>query len=334
MNLHLKGGNIVLFSLYLLPKEGMQGSNFEKIKAISTVISSITDPWIIMADWNLTPAAVEKSGLPRRLGGTVIRPNVEVTCDKGKGSLIDFALAREDISEGISIEAVAAVPWRTHTGLRLILPGRSQAWWHRHLQLPRPLPVVLPPRKKPDPESKRSKKKEAARLRRQEQLPEYMHEEFDMLEPPPGPKSEEVATQYRIDEAGWLAATAKGIPPTYTQQMEEIEPLLLHHGEHQALMEQAITGEYAAWVTALEEAIIGVETMDANEADAYRGRGGGFAIRWQRSKATPGRTHMKYQPAEFWSIIGTLITRYEALRVNGTDTRQQKECAQQLSSSY
>ena len=87
------------FSLYPLPKEGMQGSNFEKIKAISTVISSITDPWIIMADWNLTPAAVEKSGLPRRLGGKVIRPNVEVTCDKGKGSLIDFALAREDISE-------------------------------------------------------------------------------------------------------------------------------------------------------------------------------------------------------------------------------------------
>eukprot|EP00959_Pyramimonas_sp_CCMP1952_P424811 8897745-Pyramimonas_sp.AAC.1 len=30
------GGNVVLFSLYLLPKEGMQGSNFEKIKALST----------------------------------------------------------------------------------------------------------------------------------------------------------------------------------------------------------------------------------------------------------------------------------------------------------
>eukprot|EP00959_Pyramimonas_sp_CCMP1952_P141371 2958974-Pyramimonas_sp.AAC.1 len=68
-----------------------------------------------MADWNLTPLAVEKSGLPQRLGGKVIRPSVEVTCDKGKGSLIDSAVAREDISAGIRIEAVAAVQWRTRT---------------------------------------------------------------------------------------------------------------------------------------------------------------------------------------------------------------------------
>ncbi|CAK0828683.1 unnamed protein product, partial [Prorocentrum cordatum] len=61
MTIHLSGGNVVLFSLYLLPKEGMQGSNFEKIKALSTVIGSITDPWIIMADWNMPPSLVEKS---------------------------------------------------------------------------------------------------------------------------------------------------------------------------------------------------------------------------------------------------------------------------------
>eukprot|EP00959_Pyramimonas_sp_CCMP1952_P287076 6003398-Pyramimonas_sp.AAC.1 len=68
MNLHLKGGNIILLPLYLLPKAGMLGSNFEKIKALSTVIGSIADPWIIMADWNLTPSAVEKPGPPQRLG--------------------------------------------------------------------------------------------------------------------------------------------------------------------------------------------------------------------------------------------------------------------------
>eukprot|EP00959_Pyramimonas_sp_CCMP1952_P120585 2521269-Pyramimonas_sp.AAC.1 len=68
-----------------------------------------------------------------------------------------------------------------------------------------------------------------------------MHEEFDQMEPPPGPKTGKITTQYNIDEACWLVAIAKGIPPTYTHQMEEIEPLLLHHGEHQGLMEQAIT---------------------------------------------------------------------------------------------
>eukprot|EP00959_Pyramimonas_sp_CCMP1952_P212076 4438173-Pyramimonas_sp.AAC.1 len=56
MAIHLSGGNVVLFSLYLLPKEGMQGSNFENIKALSAVIGGITDPWIIMADWNMAPS--------------------------------------------------------------------------------------------------------------------------------------------------------------------------------------------------------------------------------------------------------------------------------------
>ncbi|CAK0907103.1 unnamed protein product [Prorocentrum cordatum] len=77
MTIHLSGGNVVLFSLYLLPKEGMQGSNFEKIKALSTVIGSIADPWIIMADWNMPPTLVEKSGLPTRLGGKVIVPKIQ-----------------------------------------------------------------------------------------------------------------------------------------------------------------------------------------------------------------------------------------------------------------
>ncbi|CAK0815520.1 unnamed protein product, partial [Prorocentrum cordatum] len=61
MTIHLSGGNVVLFSLYLLPKEGMQGSSFENITALSTVIGGIADPWIIMADWNMPPTLVEKS---------------------------------------------------------------------------------------------------------------------------------------------------------------------------------------------------------------------------------------------------------------------------------
>eukprot|EP00959_Pyramimonas_sp_CCMP1952_P003092 63818-Pyramimonas_sp.AAC.1 len=94
-----------------------------------------------MADWNVPPTLVEKSAPPTRLGGKVIVPKVQVACDKGKGSLIDFAMAREDIAEGITIDGHARVPWRTQTGLLLKLPGRSEAWWHRHLDLPKPLPL-------------------------------------------------------------------------------------------------------------------------------------------------------------------------------------------------
>eukprot|EP00959_Pyramimonas_sp_CCMP1952_P427621 8955845-Pyramimonas_sp.AAC.1 len=64
-------------------------------------------------------------------------------------------MAREGIADGISIDGHEKVPWRTRTGLLLKLAGRSEAWWHRHLDLHKPLPLVLPPKKAPDPESKR-----------------------------------------------------------------------------------------------------------------------------------------------------------------------------------
>eukprot|EP00959_Pyramimonas_sp_CCMP1952_P360933 7559214-Pyramimonas_sp.AAC.1 len=88
-------------------------------------------------------------------------------------------MAREDIAEGITIDGHARVPWRTHTGLLLKLPGRSEAWWHRHLDLPKPLPLVPPPKKALDPESKRSKTKQAAHQKRLAELPEDLREEFN-----------------------------------------------------------------------------------------------------------------------------------------------------------
>eukprot|EP00959_Pyramimonas_sp_CCMP1952_P439753 9206547-Pyramimonas_sp.AAC.1 len=93
-------------------------------------------------------------------------------------------MARTDIADGTTIDGHEKVPWRTHTGLLLKLPGRSEAWWHRHLDLPKPLPLVLPPKKAPDPKSKRSKKKEAAQQKRLAELPEELREEFNVLEPP------------------------------------------------------------------------------------------------------------------------------------------------------
>eukprot|EP00959_Pyramimonas_sp_CCMP1952_P230585 4820624-Pyramimonas_sp.AAC.1 len=74
--------------------------------------------------------------------------------------------------------------------------------------------------------------------------------------------------------------------------------------------------------------------MEAHEADAHRCRGGGLAVRWRRSKATPGRTHAKYQAAELSSITGTLITRYEALRIKETNRAQQQKCARDWSTTY
>eukprot|EP00959_Pyramimonas_sp_CCMP1952_P440449 9221636-Pyramimonas_sp.AAC.1 len=66
--------------------------------------------------------------------------------------------------------------------LNLVVPGRAQAWWRRHLRLPKPPPQVFPPREKPNPDSKRSYQKEG-RARRMAALPEDLQDEVAASEP-------------------------------------------------------------------------------------------------------------------------------------------------------
>eukprot|EP00959_Pyramimonas_sp_CCMP1952_P313317 6557961-Pyramimonas_sp.AAC.1 len=94
--------------------------------------------------------------------------------------------------------------------------------------------------------------------------------------------------------------------------------------------EYQLTQQYGRWVAKVEEAFIRHEQLDEQEAQGCQGRAAGFDIRWVRAKPTPGRTHMRYGPAEEWSILAVDLVRYQSLLANGTDGQQQRMCVTRI----
>ena len=152
---------------------------------------------------------LERSGWPARLGGEVVRPeDIQTTCDKGEqGSLIDFALVKMGTTSLYRLRSYPAVHWKTHTGLQLDLVGRCSSWWHRKVVTPPALPMVLKPKKPPDPHSKRSALRAAALARRRERLPEDLRAEFDRMNEPAIPEPTHDAVAFTVASENWPSAS-------------------------------------------------------------------------------------------------------------------------------
>eukprot|EP00973_Karenia_brevis_P068763 9559962-Karenia_brevis.AAC.1 len=54
-------GGIYLVSIYLWTKEGLSKRNLDLLQAVAQVISQLRAPWVLAGDWNIEPAALEKS---------------------------------------------------------------------------------------------------------------------------------------------------------------------------------------------------------------------------------------------------------------------------------
>ncbi|CAK0896554.1 unnamed protein product, partial [Prorocentrum cordatum] len=231
VNLHTKAGNVVLVTAYWLPGAGLHGPNRERVRALAGFVKALADPWVVLADWNVTFADID----------------VEVTCDKGKGSLIDYGIARKDFAHKVKLEAV-----------------------------------------------------------RTEQA---MIEEAE---------SEKKVKDFYITDGTWTAAVA--------MELQSWDDKLIIRDVRHREAEAAATRMYGDWVTCLEEAAILTDEIDEEEAEHYRGRASGFEVKWVKARSTPGRTHMKFGPAEQWGILNAILIRYQALYTNGTDGRQQAKC--------
>eukprot|EP00973_Karenia_brevis_P034921 4818910-Karenia_brevis.AAC.1 len=58
----------------------MSSRNIDMLQCIAQIIKQLHGPWILAADFNFTPAALEKSGWLRLVGGQVHTPG-QATCN-------------------------------------------------------------------------------------------------------------------------------------------------------------------------------------------------------------------------------------------------------------
>ena len=81
--------------------------------------------------------------------------NSQTTCNLGRGTLIDYGICSDGLAQTVKLEALAEVPWKTHSGLVLSLRHGKEHWWYRALRTPKQLPICPRPVRAADPNSKR-----------------------------------------------------------------------------------------------------------------------------------------------------------------------------------
>ncbi|CAK0847722.1 unnamed protein product [Prorocentrum cordatum] len=330
---HLKSGNIVIVSAYLLPQFGFKEANQRTLVRLGAFLRQLRDPCVVLGDWNITPDEWDKTQWLMKLNAErLLVENCTATCNRGSGSAIDYALVSKGTTGHLKLQAVEEVPWKDHIGLKLTIKDGKQRWWRRKLDIAHELPTVPRPKKQADPNSKRQKgiqkAKEERRARLHEHLQAAFDEMYDDLDEDDDTREAVPTTAFNIPVQVWeeasVAVEARGLtpgvkawprpaaPPTATTRCKQSKYHFLLMRDPQG--QQKIDSQFARWITTLELATLQHHEIDTDEQDAYMGRGRGYATKWVRTSATPARAHLRDPHLEWWHIAVTLLKRYEMLR--------------------
>ena len=89
--INVQNTKVLLITAYREVGCGPAGSNWDRLQQMAVYIQVARLPFIILADWNMDPETLAKTGWPAFLKAAIVRPgNVAATCSSGKGSLIDY----------------------------------------------------------------------------------------------------------------------------------------------------------------------------------------------------------------------------------------------------
>jgi len=126
------GFDLVVVVAYLEAGVGFAGSNPERLKEIEEEVKLFKTPWLIIADWNMTPEELSETGFLAAVGGLVFLPaDVSFTCGNGPGRMLDYVVAPGWVCRMLTLTADKEGPWSPHVGLRLAVDlrvARMQQW--------------------------------------------------------------------------------------------------------------------------------------------------------------------------------------------------------------
>ncbi|CAK0828547.1 unnamed protein product, partial [Prorocentrum cordatum] len=304
-----------------------RGPNEKTLIRLASFLSLVKEPWLVMGDWNMHPSEWSKTTWLEKLDALVIIPsNGEVACNRGRGTLVDYAIAKRGISSTMKLSIVPEVPWKTHAGMVLEVMYAKVGWWHRALDIAKELPTVKRPTLLPDPESKRQRNPAEARAHRQQQLDDHLQEAFGNMQHQHEDSIEEGSVPFSISHEVW--EQARMLEKTQDSCLEENRELTPHFLPDRDIPARGrLASSCASWATTLEEATIITHKPEQQEADKVRGRAKGFAFRWERTRATPDRPHLRDPVAEWWNICSTLVIRAGVLRQSQRNSDLQAVCS-------
>ncbi|CAK0809046.1 unnamed protein product, partial [Prorocentrum cordatum] len=178
------------------------GANEQTLIRIAASLRQVKDPWISMGGWNAKPSDWEATKWLTKVGGQLVAPsNGEVTCNRGRGSLINNVIAKVGLADPLMLRIVPEVPWRTHVGMCIHVKYGKMGWWNRTMITAKGLPTLPRPTTRPDQESKRQKKLQEAKMKRLERLEEHLQETYEELNREPSASVSSVA--FAISTEHW-----------------------------------------------------------------------------------------------------------------------------------
>jgi hypothetical protein len=134
LELRTKKAVIAVGVVYLVSGLGVCGENVNRLQGVSEFLGTLSVPWVLMGDFNVSAGDLDLSGFPRLARGRVLVPSmVEFTCTQGRGSLIDYVVASEDIASYVRVSKYTPSPFKTHACLKVSLDHGAveQTLWKR-----------------------------------------------------------------------------------------------------------------------------------------------------------------------------------------------------------
>ena len=122
----LRRGALNLLCTYLRPGLGVSGANARRLANLGALLSTLTDPWAIFADWNNPPEVMQ--AWAEHMGGEVVTAgDLDYTCRLGQQQALDYVIASPWPRLVIAgLERADPTSWTTHVGLELRLRATPQ----------------------------------------------------------------------------------------------------------------------------------------------------------------------------------------------------------------
>ena len=138
-------GGVALINAYFYTTEGLSERNWAILGAIGIFTHSLGIPWILAADFNMSPDVIAASGWLESVAGSLVFPQ-DVTCHaKGAGSIIDYFVVSSNIKPLVkSIRTKKATTNKVHDPVVLTMTGDYAEHYKMVQTMPRAFPRDRP----------------------------------------------------------------------------------------------------------------------------------------------------------------------------------------------
>ena len=277
---HVRGMPFVLLVAYMDPSVGSHGSNTGKYEYLLSIVRALGVPWMIYADWNLTPEQMVDSGWLQWFKGKLRVPeDMSFTCTIRPRRMIDYLMVSEEMDPFVKVlRQEHSTPWKPHLGLRVTIDKAAADMLVLKAVRPRAFPcesveIVVPP-------SKTELRTRRRKVGKQPEFGQTEQEIDDFLRRPA--KS---FAKFKIDPDTWRGERARIAEACEVGEerapceIRETIGFLAGRSEASELLGDSL----ANWSKAAECSFI--RALYLEDSEAYRGRGA--AVKYHKSRLFP-----------------------------------------------